>query len=137
MAVAIARVVKMAATFAISCDADAVTTAFRQSCSPIPGDLLLDAVDICLAKQTDSFRVVMPGMVWQVVDPEFRRRRAALDRLRTARMMGDRRGWDGKSPDSDYVSKKSLDDLLDTVRKTLSAASAEAMARIGKNGGEK
>jgi len=119
MEAAILRVADMAIAFRIDCDPARVGKLYRDLLATVPADLLNAGIDLVLTETTDSFRVPLPGMILKAVMGEFQRRRAALDRLRTARMIGERRGWPAETAPGEYMPKKSLDDLMAGVRETL------------------
>ena len=124
MRAAIGRVIDMALTFRIECDPARVSKLYRDLLSVLPADLLVTGIDLVLAETTDNYRVPLPGMILKAVMAEWQRRRANLDRLRTARMIGERRGWPAETAPGEYIQKKDLDELLSGVRETLDDASA-------------
>lgn len=123
------RVIDMATTFRIECDPARVGSVYRQMLENMPPDLLDSGVDLVLTMQTDTFRMPMPGAIWKAVEGEYNRRKAAVDRLKTAKIIGDRRGWEVEPPPGAYVEKKSLDDVVGGALKTLHAATQEFQKR--------
>lgn len=123
LAVAVGRIVEMATTFRVDCDPTKVAEAYQQMCAGMPGDLLSYGIDLVLSANTDTFRVPMPGHVWKAIMPEYNRRKGALDRLKTAKMIGDRRGYaTTPGPEPDFMPKKDLDALMADVRAALGDA---------------
>lgn len=122
----IGKVSDMAATFKIDFDAAKVTTIYAQMMSNMPGDLMESGIDDVLMNQTDTFRVPMPGLIWKAVEGEYNRRKAAVDRLKTALMIGNRKGWpQARESQGQLVDKKSLDDVVSGALKTLDAATQD------------
>lgn len=120
IAVGVGRMAKHAANFALKFDAKGVSEAFGQMCSDMPGDLLDWGIREALRTSTDTFRLPLPGQVWEIVADEMKARRVAVDRLTTALRFGRE---DEPLALEQRVSAETLDEVIQRVKRGLAMAS--------------
>lgn len=83
--IAVDRLLTFARTFAIQTDRAGLTGIWSDGCKGMPRRALREGVTEVLAKSTDTYRVPMPGAVWDIMRDKIAHWESELTALRTVK----------------------------------------------------
>lgn len=85
LVIAIDRLLTFARTFAIQTDRAGLTEIWRDGCKGMPRRALREGVTEVLSKSTDTYRVPMPGAVWDIMREQIAKWESVVAALREVR----------------------------------------------------
>lgn len=120
LAVAIDRLLTFARTFAIQTDRAGLMEVWRDGCKGMPRRALRDGVAEVLGKSTDTYRVPMPGAVWDIMRDQIGKWESEVTALREIhRRMGIPDAPRLVSPEQVPISPEYAKQTQDITRDTL------------------
>lgn len=120
LVVAIDKLLTFARTFSIPTDREGLTEIWRDGCKGMPRRALVEGLAEVLAKSRDTFRLPMPGAVWDISRDNIARREAEVGALREVHKRANIRDMPQLvSPNAAPISPEYVRETQEITRQTI------------------
>lgn len=122
LAVSVDRLLTFARTYAIQTDRNGLVETYRDGCKGMSRRALREGVEMVLRASTDTFRLPLPGAVWDIIRDETAKWEAQLRALEEVRrQMNVRPTTSLPKPEDVPVSPEYVRETQDITARTLAA----------------